>query len=108
MTKKTGKATITAATAKGKKITCTITVKKAPKKVTLNKKKVTLTKGKTFKIKVKLPKNTASYKKTYKSSNKKVATVSKSGTIKAVKKGKAVITVKTFNKKTAKIQITVK
>ncbi len=106
--KKTGKATITAATAKGKKITCTITVKKAPKKVTLNKKKVTLTKGKTFKIKVKLPKNTASYKKTYKSSNKKVATVSKSGTIKAVKKGKAVITVKTFNKKTAKIQITVK
>lgn len=92
----------------GKTAKCIVTVKPAPKKITLNAKTKTLKKGKTFQIKVKLPKNTASNKITYKSSNKKVATVSTSGKIKAVKKGKATITVTTFNKKSAKIKITVK
>ena len=105
--KKTTKVTITAA-ADGKKASCTITVKAAPKKVTLNAKKKTLKKGKTFQIKAKLPKNTASYTIKYKSSNRKVATVSAKGKVKAVKKGKATITVTTFNKKSAKIKITVK
>lgn len=105
--KKATKVTITA-TADGKKATCTITVKAAPKKVTLNAKKKTLKKGKTFQIKAKLPKNTASNTIKYKSSNKKVATVSTKGKVKAVKKGKATITVTTFNKKSAKIKITVK
>ncbi len=105
--KKTTKVTITAA-ADGKKASCTITVKAAPKKVTLNAKKKTLKKGKTFQIKAKLPKNTASNTIKYKSSNRKVATVSAKGKVKAVKKGKATITVTTFNKKSAKIKITVK
>lgn len=105
--KKATKVTITA-TADGKKASCTITVKAAPKKVTLNAKKKTLKKGKTFQIKAKLPKNTASNVIKYKSSNKKVATVSTKGKVKAVKKGKATITVTTFNKKSAKIKITVK
>ena len=65
-------------------------------------------KGKTFQIKVKLPKKTASNKITYTSSKKKIASVSSKGKIKALKKGKAVITVKTFNGKKAKITITVK
>ena len=104
---KKGKATITA-TADGKSVTCVVTVKAAPKKITLNAKKKTLKKGKTFQLKVKLPKNTASNKITYKSSNKKVASVSASGKIKAVKKGKATITATTFNKKKAAIKITVK
>ena len=44
----------------------------------------------------------------YKSSNKKVATVTKNGgVIKGVKKGKATITVK-YKKKTVKLKITVK
>ncbi len=106
-TKKTGKVTITAK-ADGKSKKCTITVKKAPKKITLNAKRKTLKKGKTFKIKAKLPKNTASYKITYKTSNKKVATVSASGKVTAKKKGKATITVTTFNKKKATLKITVR
>ncbi len=105
--KKKGKATITA-TADGKKATCTVTVKAAPNKITLNAKSKTLKKGKTFQLKAKLTKNTASYKITYKTSNKKIATVSSSGKIKAVKKGKATITATTFNKKKATIKITVK
>lgn len=105
--KKTGKTTITA-TADGVTKKCTITVKKAPKKISLNAKSKTLRKGKTFKIRVKLPKNTASNKITYTSSKRKVVSVSSAGKIKALKKGKAVITVKTFNNKKAKITITVK
>ncbi len=104
---KKGKATITAS-ADGKTAKCTITVKAAPKKISLNAKKKTLKKGKTFQIRVKLPKNTASNKITYSSSKRKVASVSAKGKVKALKKGKAVITAKTFNGKKAKITITVK
>lgn len=106
-TKKTGKVTITAK-ADGKSKKCVITVKKAPNKITLNAKAKTLKKGKKFQIKAKLPKNTASYKITYKTSNKKVATVTSSGKVTAKKKGKATITVTTFNKKKATLKITVK
>ncbi|MEY8515808.1 Ig-like domain-containing protein [Lachnospiraceae bacterium 29-84] len=102
-----GSATITA-TVDGKKATCKVTVKPAPKKITLNKKSKTLRKGKTFQIKTKLTKGSASNTITYKSSNKKVATVSSSGKVKAVKKGTARITVKTFNNKKATVKITVK
>jgi len=106
--KKTGKANITVTSANGKSVTIKVTVKKAPNKITVTTKSKTLKKGKTFKIKYKLPKNTASNKITFKSSNKKVATVDAKGKVKALKKGKATITVQTFNKKKAKIKITVK
>ncbi len=105
--KKKGTATITV-TAGGKTAKCKITVKAAPKRITLNKTKVNLKKKKTFQIKVKLPKNTASNKITYKSSNKKVASVSTSGKVKAIKKGNATITVTTFNGKKAKLKVKVK
>jgi len=105
--KKTGTAKITA-TAGGKKATCKITVKKAPSKLTLNARKKTVKKGKTYQLKVKLPKNTASNKITYTTSNKKVATVSSAGKVKGIKKGTATITAKTFNGKKARIKITVK
>lgn len=77
-------------------------------KATVNgKKKVTLKKGKTAKIVV-VKKPLDSFGKiTYKSSNKKIATVSKKGKIKAKKKGKCTITVKCGNKK-KKIKVTVK
>ncbi len=106
--KKKGSATITATLADGTKLTCKVTVKKAPKKISLAKKSVTLKKGKTYKIKVKLPANTASYKITYKTSSKKVATVDTAGKVTAKKKGKATITVTTFNKKKATLKVTVK
>jgi len=106
--KKTGKANITVTSANGKSVTIKVTVKKAPGKITVTTKAKSLKKGKSFKIKYKLPKNTASNKITFKSSNKKVATVDANGKVKALKKGKATITVKTFNGKTAKVKVTVK
>lgn len=114
---KTGKAVVKATNNTTGKITeYTITVKKAPKKiskVTLNKKaikkkKATLKKGKSATLKVTLPKGTASNKITYTSSKKKIATVDTKGKIKAKKKGKTTITVKTFNKKKMTFTLTVK
>ncbi len=114
---KTGKAVVKATNNVTGKITeYTITVKKAPKKiskVTLNKKaikkkKAILKKGKSATLKVTLPKGTASYKITYASSKRKVATVDAKGKIKAKKKGKTTITVKTFNKKKMTFTLTVK
>lgn len=74
------------------------------KKISLNKKKLTLKKGKTYKLKVSYKPNTKSIKEAagkkikWKSSNKKVITVTKTGKIKAKKVGKATITV-TYSKK---------
>lgn len=107
--KKAGKKAVTiTAKVDGVTLSCKVTVKNAPKKISLNKKSKTLKKGKTFQISVKFPKNTASNKITYKSNKSKVAKVDANGKVKALKKGKATITVTTFNKKKAKITITVK
>lgn len=105
--KKKGKAVITAK-ADGKTVKCKIEVKAAPKSISLNAAKKTIKKGKTFQIKVKLPKNTASNKITYTPDKKKIVSVSAAGKVKGLKKGKAVITVKSFNGKKAKITVTVK
>ena len=64
-------------------------------------------KGKSFRLKVTLTPADSQDKITYKTSNKKIATVSKTGKIKAKKKGKATITVKSGSKK-VKIKVTVK
>ena len=105
--KKAGTALITATTSDGAKATCKVTVMNAPKSIKLNKTKVTIKKGKTFVLKYTIPKNTYTTVK-YSTSNKKIATVSSKGVIKAVKKGTAVITVKTDNGKVAKCKVTVK
>ena len=106
--KKTGKTTVKAINKNGKVKVYKLTVKKAPKKISkVTPSKKTLKKGKTCKLKVTLPKGTAS-RLTFTSSNKKVATVNTKGVVKAKKKGKTVITVKTFNNKTKKVRITVK
>ena len=106
--KKPGTAVITVRTKNGKTAKATITVKAAPKKVTLNKSgTVELKKGKKLKLKATLPENTASAL-TWTSSAPKVASVDKKGNVRALKKGTAVITVKTFNGKTAKVTVTVK
>ena len=82
--------------------------KKAPGKITLNSEQKTLKVGKKFQIKITLPKNTASNKISYSSNKKSVASVSSSGKVTAKKKGTAIITVKTFNGKKAKLNIIVK
>lgn len=95
---KKGKATITV-TNNGVSKVCKVTVKN-PK---LKKKPKSIKKGKSFKLKVvgKIG------KVNYKSSNKKIATVSKKGKIKAKKKGKVTITV-TANGVKLKFKIKVK
>lgn len=106
--KKAGKAVITVTTANGRKASVAVTVKQAPKKITFSAKSKTLKVKKTYKAKVKFPAKTASYKLTFTSSKKSVASVDASGKIRALKKGKAVITAKTFNGKKARITIIVK
>ena len=103
-----GKAKVLVEAFNGKLAVIEVTVKQPPKKISLNKKVKVLKKGKTFQIKVKFPKNTASANLTYKSSNKKVAKVNAKGKVKAVRKGRTVITVKTYNKKKAKMTIIVR
>ena len=111
--KKAGKVTITAK-AGNKKTVCKITVKKVSKKIkkiTVKKSKVTVYVGKTSKISTTVtPKKVTIKKLTYKTSNKKVATVSASGVIKGVKAGKAKITVAAVDgsKKKATVTVTVK
>lgn len=75
-------------------------------KIRLNKSKVTLKVGKTFRLKATVDEGSVD-KITYKSSNKKIATVSSTGKIKAKKAGKVTITVKS-GKVTKKCKITVK
>ena len=70
------------------------------KKVVVNKKRIVLKKGKKVKLKAKLKPANATEKVTFKSSNKKV--------VKAVKKGKCKITVKTASGKKAVVKVTVK
>ena len=106
--KKAGTATITARTSNGVKAVCKIVVKKAPKKITVKGAVKTLKRGKTYKIRYKLPAKTASYKITYKSSKKSVASVSFKGVVTAKKKGTAYVTLRTFNGKKARIKIQVK
>ena len=106
--RKPGTAVITVRTKNGKTAKFTVTVKAAPKKVTLNKSgTVELKQGKKLKLKATLPKDTASAL-TWTSSRPKIASVDKKGNVRALKKGTAVITVKTFNGRTAKVTIKVK
>lgn len=106
--KKKGTATITVTTESGAKATFKVVVKAAPKKIEAVKKNVTLKKGKKTTLKYKLPANTASANVKFKSSNKKIVEVNEDGVVTAKKKGKATITITTFNKKKTKVVVTVK
>ena len=94
--KKTGKAKITVTTAAG--ASATFTVKVQSKKVTAKKivgfkKTVKLKKGGKYQISRDVSPVTTPDKMKFKSSDKKIASVSKKGLITAKKKGKATITV---------------
>lgn len=106
----TGSAKITVVLASGKKADITVKVQKnevATKSITNLPKQITLKKGKKQKLDPILNPISSTDKITYSTSNKKVVTVSSKGEIKAVKKGKATITVKA-GKKSFKISVTVK
>lgn len=106
--KKTGTAIVTATLENGTNVTAKIIVKNAPKKITAEKKNLTIRKKKSAKIKVKFPKNTASYARIYHTKNAKIASVSGDGKVTAKKKGTTYITVSTFNHKTVKVKVIVK
>lgn len=92
-------------------VTCEVTVKQPVTSIKLSPSKKTVKNGTSFKIKPSVGPKTADNKGvTYKSSNKKIATVSSKGVVKAIKPGKATITVtaKDGSKKSAKCTVTVK
>ena len=109
---KKGTATITARSTDGSKVyaKATITVKEVKvKKITVSPSKITLAKGKTKQLKVTVaPSNATNKQVTYTSSNKKAATVSKTGKITAKAKGRAIITVKASNGMTKRVTVIVK
>lgn len=95
--KKAGTATIycIAKDGSGVQTSCQITVTKPVTKVKLNKTSVSLKVKKSYTLKVTVgPKSATNKSVTWKSSNKKIATVSQNGTIVAKKKGTVTITVK--------------
>ena len=107
---KTGTAKITVTLKSGKKATLKVKVQTAKVKTTKIsglKKKLTIKKGKSVTLKPVVSPITSQEKVTYRSSNKKIATVSSKGVIKGRRKGTVTITVKS-GKVTKKIKITVK
>lgn len=106
--KKVGRAVITVRTAKGTSANLSIRVKKAPTKIMFSARKKTLKAGESSRIKVRFPAKSGSYKIIFTSSRKKVAAVGADGKIRALKKGKTIITARSFNGKKARIAVTVK
>ncbi|MBR6158795.1 MAG: Ig-like domain-containing protein, partial [Lachnospiraceae bacterium] len=111
--KKEGETKITVITEDGhRKAFCKIKVTKPVKvkSVKLDRKKATINVGESIKLKATVKPKKATIKTvTWKSSNKKVATVTKKGKVKGIKKGSAKITVTTKDgKKKATCTVTVK
>lgn len=103
-----GKAIITVTSADGSNISasCTVTVKVPATKLSLAKKTIYLKKGASYTISTIVAPADSTDEVTFKTSNKKVATVSKKGKVVAKKKGTATITVKAGTK-TVKVKVKV-
>lgn len=107
---RTGTAKITVTLKSGKKAALKVKVQTAKVKTTKIsglKTKLTIKKGKSVTLKPVVSPITSQEKVTYRSSNKKIATVSSKGVVKGRRKGTVTITVKS-GKVTKKIKITVK
>lgn len=104
--KKAGTAKITVKSG-SKKVVVTVTVPKTKTTDITVVSKATVKKGKTYSLKATVAPGNSDQAVTYTSSNKKVATVTKTGTIKGVKKGTATITVKSGSV-TKKVKVTVR
>ncbi len=108
-----GNTVITATAYNGKTAKATVTVKKAPSKITLNKKSIKLGIGETHDLTSTIAKDEFANNRNinWSSSNKKVVTVKRQpngkATVTAVGTGTATITVKTYNGKTATCKVTV-
>ncbi|MDE7423789.1 MAG: Ig-like domain-containing protein, partial [Lachnospiraceae bacterium] len=105
---KTGTTTIYVK-ANGKKYSLKVIVKKKPAKIKITSvKSVKMGIGDKLILQAVLNKGAASYSLTWKSSNKKVVTVNSQGVATIKGKGKATITVKTYNGFTAKLNLNIK
>ncbi len=107
---KTGTAWVTVRTYNGKEASCRINVKKAPSSVRLNKSSLTLKVGQTGSLNSILSSDSASSKRTFRTSNKNIVSMTKtnwSGQFKAVKTGTAWVTVRTYNGKEASCKVNV-
>ncbi len=105
---KAGTATITVKAAGGKTAACRVTVAAKPDSVTLSRKTLTLTVGMKAQLTASVPQGSASGALTFESSKAKYVSVDGSGNLAALKKGTAIITVSTYNGKTATCKVTVK
>ena len=105
----TGGAKITAISNDGNTASYSVTVYKAPKRISSRPyKKKTIKRKKSFKIKPRFTKGYYSRTVKFSSSRKSVATVNSKGVVKAKKRGKTTITLKSFNGKKAYVRVTVR
>lgn len=103
---KAGKATIALRVPGYGDYTFQVIVKNAPKKVALSASKLSLNVGDTAQLKTKLSPTDALTTLSFASSDSKVVTVDENGLVTAVGGGKATVTVRTHNGKTAKCSVT--
>lgn len=107
---KPGVAYVTVRLYNGKESTCKVTVKKAPSSVNLNKTSMTLKVGQTGSLSAVIPSDSGCATRTFRTSNSSIVKMTKtnwSGQFKAVKKGVAYVTVRTYNGKEKSCKITV-
>ena len=104
--KTAGTANITVKTKTGKKAVVKVTVPKA-KTTKISCKAVKVKKGRKVALKPKVTPAYSDEKITFKSANRKIATVTSKGTVKGIKKGKTTITIKS-GKKRVKVKVTVR
>ena len=109
--RKAGKATITAETYNGVKAVCTVTIKNAPESVSMALSQISIGAGETYTIKSILNDGSASAMRKYISSNTDAVDIDPNSwncTFTGIAPGTSIITVKTYNGKTAKCKVTVK
>ncbi len=106
--KAVGTATITVKTFNGKTDTCKVTVKKAPTSIAFNKSTITIGVGETYDFSTPVNSGAATYKRTYTSGNKSIATINSSGLITGKSVGTVTMTVKAFNDVKGTCKVTVK
>ena len=102
-----GAATVTVTTHNGKQASVAVTVKAAPRKVTLSRDRLELKPGAAKTLAATLPASAASWAMTWTSSDEGVATVSARGRVKAVAEGTATITATAFNGVSASCEVEV-
>ena len=102
-----GTATVTVTTHNGRQASVEVTVKAAPRKLTLSKDRLELKPGASKLLAATLPASAASWAMTWSSSDETVATVSAKGRVKAVAEGTATITATAFNGVSASCEVEV-